>query len=513
MLDLRFRLACLGLSFALLPAGLSRAAEVVDVDNPPDGLFSDEWAEVYLQGGKVGYAHSTMLRQGDRIHSAVEMQMKIDRAGVTVKVATVQRTVETVNGKPVSFHTSMEMSDVPSSMKGTIADGKVEIVTSQFGMETKKSFDFPASALMTWGSYRESIKRGFEPGTKYTLPVYSPDLRLDDTVPVEFHVVGTEAFKHEGREVRATKVISAVTLPMGRLETLTWMRPDDGVALKTTLNMAGMNMDLIACDQEKALADFVSPEFFMTSTVPAGRKLDTQKLHRVRYRLSLTGDDADLPDIPQTGMQRVAASDRQSVELVVTRQDHAAIAGSEAAAAGSPTAADEYVASNIVMKLDDEELVKLAKRAAGGASKPLELAANLRKFVTDYIDDKSLDIGFATASEVCRTRQGDCSEHAVLLAALGRINKLPARVAVGLAYVPMFGGRSDIFGFHMWTQFYINGQWVDVDAALRETEVSPARIVFATSSLHDTGLVELSFALMNVIGRVKLEILEVDERP
>jgi hypothetical protein len=64
----------------------------------------------------------------------------------------------------------------------------------------------------------------------------------------------------------------------------------------------------------------------------------------------------------------------------------------------------------------------------------------------------------------------------------------------------------------MWTQFWIDGRWYDFDAALRETECSPARIAFATSSLKDAGLAELSLALLSTIGAIDLEILEVEPR-
>ena len=98
----------------------------------------------------------------------------------------------------------------------------------------------------------------------------------------------------------------------------------------------------------------------------------------------------------------------------------------------------------------------------------------------------------------------------MLLAALGRIKGLPSRVAAGVAYVPLFGKQEDIFGYHMWTQFHINGEWIDVDAALRETVCSPARIVFAISSLKNAGLADLSLPLITKIGAIDIDILEID---
>ena len=160
----------------------------------------------------------------------------------------------------------------------------------------------------------------------------------------------------------------------------------------------------------------------------------------------------------------------------------------------------------------DPELIALAKRAAGGETEPFALADKLRRFVSDYVEDKNLNVAFATASEVCRNKEGDCSEHAVLLAALGRLNGLPSRVVAGVAYASVFGGQRNVFVYHMWTQFLIKGEWIDLDAALRETVCSPARIALVTSSLKNAGLADLALPLISKIGAIEIDILEIDGR-
>jgi hypothetical protein len=62
----------------------------------------------------------------------------------------------------------------------------------------------------------------------------------------------------------------------------------------------------------------------------------------------------------------------------------------------------------------------------------------------------------------------------------------------------------------MWSQYFIDGRWIDVDAALRETDVSPARIAFAVSSLKNSGLADLSLPLITKLGGLDLDILEVE---
>jgi hypothetical protein len=86
---------------------------------------------------------------------------------------------------------------------------------------------------------------------------------------------------------------------------------------------------------------------------------------------------------------------------------------------------------------------------------------------------------------------------------------MASRVVVGLAC--SHRQQDDIFGYHLWTQFFIDGRWIDVDAALRETDVSPARIAFAVSSLKNAGLADLSLPLITKLGGLDLDILEVQD--
>ncbi len=255
----------------------------------------------------------------------------------------------------------------------------------------------------------------------------------------------------------------------------------------------------------------------MKTVIKAKKAIDAKSTNRVKYRVRATKPDIDLTELPATGMQTLAEQTDHWVELIVERQRHKPVKPQASAAGDSPGTgrleADqlaEYLESNLMINTADPKLIDLARRAAGGETEPYALVDKLRRFVTDYVEAKTLNVGFATASEVCRTKEGDCSEHSVLLAALGRLNRLPSRVVVGLAYVQAFGGQDHIFGYHMWTQFYIDGRWIDVDAALKETVCSPTRIAFAASSLKNTGLADLSLPLLFKIGAIDIDILEIE---
>ncbi len=499
------------LAVAVASTGLTvcAVAQPIDPKNPPEGRFSDEWAEIYLGGGKVGFAHSSFTRRGDRIQTELRFRMVLGRAEQPVKIDLRQESVETLAGVPISFASETDMSVMTSTTRGTIANGRVKIITSQFGMEQTQEFDFPTGALMTWGTFREGLLRGFKPGTEYSFPIYAPELRLDGAVTSRTIIGDWEEFSHRGQSIRGQRVVVTLESPVGSMEMVSWVNAD-GLPLKAKLPMPGMgDMLLITTDQATALSDFVPPEFFMTSVIKAGRKIDPASAKRIRYRIRAKNDKTKLSDLPDTGAQRVLAEKDGIVELEVSRQNHfiKCKIGRKDLSAKNLT---EYLGSNLMINTADPKLIELAKKAAAGETKAFALADNLRRFVTDYVATKSLNIGFATASEVARTREGDCSEHGLLLAALGRISGLPSRVVVGLAYVSSFGGREDIFGYHLWTQFYIDGRWVDFDAALGESDCSPIRIAFAVSSLKNSGLADLSLPLLSKIGAIDIDILEIE---
>jgi hypothetical protein len=505
------------LSFLSLFAGASAlAADVLDPNNPPHGRFLDEWAEVYMAGGKVGYMQSTMAREGEIVHTRTVTRLRIGRADSPVEIQMTQSTTETLAGVPVAFGSEMNFAVMKTHVRGAVKDGRVQLVKSQLGMNQTNTFDYPEGALMVWGDYRERLLRGFKPGTEYTLEAYSPEMREDGAIRSITKIGDWEQIDLHGKPTRAQRMNVTVEAPTGRMDMTSWV-DEQGRALKATFPVPGLgDMVMLTTDAKTALADFVPPEVFMRTVIKANRRLDPKRLERVTYRLRATAPEVDLSEIPKTDMQVPSVQPDGSVELTVVRRPHKLQEGehrTDGKASGrdatDPSRLREYLDSNLMMNISDPELVKLAKKAAGKACDPFTLADKLRRFVTDYVSNKTLNIGFATASEVCRTREGDCSEHAVLLAALGRLHGLPSRVAVGVAYVPVFGRQDDVFGYHMWTQFYIDGRWVDVDAALRETVCSPTRIAFATSSLKSTGLADLSLPMISKIGSIGIEIEKV----
>jgi transglutaminase/protease-like cytokinesis protein 3 len=106
---------------------------------------------------------------------------------------------------------------------------------------------------------------------------------------------------------------------------------------------------------------------------------------------------------------------------------------------------------------------------------------------------------------VARTLSGDCTEHAVLTAAMCRSEGIPARVATGLVYAESLGG----FGFHMWNEVYVNRRWVAIDSAFDETDVDAVHLKLTDSSLDGVAQFETFLPVSRVMGKLKIEVVEI----
>jgi transglutaminase/protease-like cytokinesis protein 3 len=111
------------------------------------------------------------------------------------------------------------------------------------------------------------------------------------------------------------------------------------------------------------------------------------------------------------------------------------------------------------------------------------------------------------ASVTARELRGDCRHYALLTAALCRAQGVPARPVVGLLYVQK-GGQPQL-GFHMWTEVWIDGQWLGLDATLGRGGVSAAHLKIADHSWQGAQSLTPLLPAHRVLGKIHIEVLRV----
>jgi hypothetical protein len=76
-------------------------------------------------------------------------------------------------------------------------------------------------------------------------------------------------------------------------------------------------------------------------------------------------------------------------------------------------------------------------------------AEELRDYTYNYITDKNYSKGIELAHQTLNSRSGDCTEHAILLTALLRLQKIPARVILGIVILE----SAKLAYMHAWTEY------------------------------------------------------------
>lgn len=159
-----------------------------------------------------------------------------------------------------------------------------------------------------------------------------------------------------------------------------------------------------------------------------------------------------------------------------------------------------WLESTFVIDHDDPRVIALRdeyRREHPGTP----TAASIVAFVAQRMQPAD-DQGFEFASEAATTLRGDCTEHAVLTAALARSLGLPARVSLGIAVVGNPDGSYGTYG-HAWALVLEQGRWVIADAALARDDVEPRYLPLA--SMQDEGpgfMLDLLEPMTNWVQRV-----------
>jgi transglutaminase-like putative cysteine protease len=219
------------------------------------------------------------------------------------------------------------------------------------------------------------------------------------------------------------------------------------------------------------------------------------------YRLERTGK-TNL-QIPNTDNQTVVAGKDGVIEVTV--RPVAAARGEKFPYRGKDPAALEALKPTRFVQGDHAEVAELARKAIGDTTDAAEAGRRIEKFVRQYVNKKNLAVGYASAVEVARSREGDCTEHAVLVAAMCRSVGIPCQVASGLGYVSQMAGRKDVFGPHAWAQAYIGGKWVGLDAALNGFDAGHITLAAGGGDPEDF------FGVTQSLGMFKIVSVELKE--
>lgn len=480
----------LGICLVLTVAGRARAAS-----------DQTQYFALFIEGKKVGYAIQNRVVAEEKVTTTEQVSLTISRLNMPVTMNTTETSIETIDGKPLAFEALQDFSMMMIKITGKVhKNGKADITVTSMGAEQKSTIEWPNGAVMAEGLRLLQLKRGLKQGQSYTAKVFSAAIM--QAVDIKTTIAGKKNVDLLGRVVALTEVHTTMKmLDAGEIASTGYV--DDNFRLqKNIMSVMGMRVEMVACEKAFALGQNdvldVVDKMFLASPVPLN---NVRSAKSISYYLRPTSETDALP-IPSGDNQKVRRL--KGGRVIVTVRSVTAPKGVRFPYNGRDKTLLEATRPTRFLQSDRKEIIELARRAIGDTKDAAEAVKRIEAFVAGYIENKNLSVGYATAAEVAASRQGDCTEFAVLTAAMCRAVGIPAQIVMGLAYVDEYSGLRDRFGGHAWVQAYIGNKWVGLDSAFKSTGRGGFDAGHIALAIGD-GAPEDFFNLVSTLGQFKID--------
>jgi hypothetical protein len=451
-------------------------------------LEREVWFVVEFSGTPVGIGRDRWLPLSDGVFYESYLEIRASRLGTPIEM--ISRIEEWDDGDRALLRFEAETSINGELMRsaGQRRNGAIYVTSEGSAYSQADTVQWVAGAVGTaWidEEIREHVRGGH---TEFSINTFDP--RFASVRRNHFRVSPVD---DDAAAIVLDQFDEGVEFPMARL----WLDGNYEI-YRMESRQLNLTLSLRRVDPADISQLTLDPNFDMIrdQMIPClGYPARSEDLDEVEFTLTFSRPFADASGFSGPN-QRVLSRNGNTMTIVVTREP-AAVPAPEATQLQSYLEPARYIQSDApVIRAVADSLAA----ATGAAGAPL--ANEIAQWVGAYVTEKGYGRGFSSAVEVMASREGDCSEHSVLLAALLRASGIPARIAVGLAY-----DNGSLIG-HMWTEAYVE-RWITLDALDRGND--PKRIRIASSpdarAIDEAGVVN---AYSLVAG---LEVNVTNHRP
>jgi hypothetical protein len=471
----------------------------------------DEWHRIYLEGKPAGYLRIVSTpREGGGHAVRIVQKLTLKRGSTVIETEVSSSQEEDAQGKLVGFQMEQKLSRETLETSGKVEGDRLVMIDTVRGKEARRS-TIPMDPSAVGYKHADDLARAKlkEEGDSLEVVIFSPELRMfgrqkavmGKEVPVDF--LGS---RRTLREVTVTLDV----LP--GIITKQWCDENQDLQ-KSSMPVFGMELVTYRSTPQEVLAADISspPEIFVASSIPVNKSVPAGS-SKARYRLK-----SKQPAFPVFSGNYLFKGPGQELQKEEGPRERILVVRKVLPRRSSPQSLpravelplspgpelSEYLKPSTYVQSDDKGIAKLTSRALGGERDAWKAACRLERWVHENIRVKNLSTAFATAREVAETKEGDCTEHAVLLAAMLRAAGMPSRVVAGLLY---HGGS---FVGHMWTEVHL-GEWIPLDATKGDGFVGADHIGLAASSLDSSAVSSFFLDMVPVFGNMEIEVLDVE---
>lgn len=448
-----------------------------------------------MAGTRLGYFHETVTAEPDgHVVTETESRMLARRGGDLTRAEVDERWVELETGEALSYRSVRMLSAQPTELVVTV-DSEGMLTLKRTSGDDVSFSTLESDAAMAFPEAVRTLHegRGFVPGDAYTYAQF--DGAFEKVGRTNVTVVGEEGILVAGEFRALNRLVLRSDLYPG-IETIEWL-DDEGRVWRSEIPATGLVLERTS--REAALGEGELADLMASMSVPTDTKIaDPHDVDNALYEVWIDGDDA-LRVIPQDARQRIEGRTERGAVLSVRRVVPGAAARPRAT---PPSGMEQYLEGNALLQTWYPLLIAAAAKSVRGAGGDAWEGAKLvERFVFDNIDHKGFGTAFGSATEVLSTRSGDCSEHAVLMAAMTRAVGIPSKLAEGLVY---FEGQ---FAYHMWVEVWTGDGWYALDPTVGGGSVDATHIKLAESAAKDGVVADLSASVLRTLGRLHVRVV------
>jgi hypothetical protein len=454
--------------------------------------LDEVWEAAYVQDSrgvdvKIGYVHLTSVpvtTDGQKlIRTTKVLRFVIGRAGQEAELKADVSTDEDGAGKVHAIEARTWLAKEKVQTRTFKIDGNRITVDIGAG---EQQFRWDPNNLGLAAEQTLLRDKKARPGDKFTYRYYETQITHPVTVHVEVKPEEEIALPG-GVKRKLLKVIASpepIDLPDGKKFQLPsgtfWADPIGYDTVKTAMEIPGLGVvSLIRTSKTAALApngqapDLMKQQsIFLRAAIP-----DMHERDGIVYRITFQGNATPKDLVTTDERQAIRNVNGNTFDLVMT-------AKRKPIGEGTQKAGDEFLKSNYFLNSADPQVIRLARQAVGTETDPWKKAQKVESWVRHNMRSAEYTEAMAPADHVARTLTGDCTEYSMLAAAMCKAQGVPARTAIGLVYVNNLLGKPGL-AFHMWTEVFVQGQWVAIDATLGQGSIGPGHIKITDHSWAD----------------------------
>ncbi|MFO0725704.1 MAG: transglutaminase-like domain-containing protein [Myxococcota bacterium] len=448
------------------------------------------WYDFNFHGSKVGFLQAidepTTWAGKPALHFRRHSVITVRRAAEVIRMESDTDAWSDTEGHPLHFVHVRDEGGAKRHVEGTV-DGGMMVIKSNVGGTLGES-KVPIGEGVYFSSGLDwLLKRDLKLGKKAS----GKALIEEDGVvqPFTAEVTGTKDVE-QGKAFVLKSVVAGI-------ESEDWVLAG-GKTVRTSA--ARMGAEYVLTTREKAMAVlsltdiFTATELHTHVILPKTERLDD-------LTVLLTGRSGRPPRPIADERQIVQSTKGGQVQLKVLAQSPPT--KSEKLPNKNPKLA-RYLSATQYEALSDDRIVSTARDVVAGATDAWTAARRINAFVHKRIEKKSLAQAFSTAIEALESKEGDCTEHAVLFSALAKAAGIPTRLITGIVYV---GTNEGTFGYHEWVEVSIGGVWIAMDPTFGEDLASPAHVKFSQGLSDPDGLRDAGLVAAELFGDLDLGIV------